>query len=221
MSERRLLSLLIDRDSGFIPDFYIERQLIPCFEDGPALFLPFLLMQIAPLGFFFNGEPWKYPLLRHQQEKVSALEKKVWLTTSGDAGLEWDVHPKKKRPIGERLSLLAAGHVYGEEILCDPPKIDQMDVSDGAICLTFANVPGGIVCTDPAVPELIVKREGQKLAGYEVRFQGDQMILTSDQVREGDAIEVLYAMEPYYESSIYNQAGIPALPARLPKENLS
>ena len=133
--------------------------------------------------------------------------------------MEWDVHPKKKRPIGERLFLLAAGHVYGEEILCDPPWIERMEVSDGAICLTFANVPGGIVCTDPAVPELTVKREGQPLSGYEIRFEREQMILTSDQVCAGDALEVLYAQEPYYESSIYNRALIPALPARLPKEN--
>ena len=133
--------------------------------------------------------------------------------------MEWDVHPKKKRPIGERLFLLAAGHVYGEEILCDSPEIEKMEVSDGAICLTFVNVPGGIVCTDPAVPELTVKREGQPLSGYEIRFQGDRMILFSDQVHTGDAVEVLYAQEPYYKSSIYNQAGIPARPARFPKEN--
>ena len=194
-------------------------QLIRCWRDTWREDLPFLLVQIAPLGFFFNGEPWKYPLLRYQQEKISGREKKVWLTTSGDAGMEWDVHPKNKRPVGERLCLLAAGHVYGEEILCDPPEIKKMEVSDGAICLTFVNVPGGIVCTDPEVPELLVKREGQQLSGYEIRFQGDRMILFSDQVYAGDAVEVLYAQEPYYESSIYNQAGIPALPARFPQEN--
>ena len=194
-------------------------RLIRCWRDTWQEELPFLIVQIAPLGFFFNGEPWKYPLLRRQQEKVSHREEGVWLTTSGDAGLEWDVHPKNKRPIGERLALLAAGHVYGEEILCDPPRINRMEVSDGAVTLTFANVPGGIVCTDPDVPELIVRREGRQLAGYEIRFQGDQMILSSDQVRAGDTVEVRYALEPYYESSIYNRAGIPALPAGFREED--
>ena len=194
-------------------------QLIRCWRDIWQEELPFLIVQIAPLGFFFNGEPWKYPMLRHQQEKVSDREEKVWLTTSGDAGLEWDVHPKKKRPIGERLFLLAAGHVYGEEILCDPPRMERMEVSDGQILLTFANGSGGIICTNPAVPELIVKREGQPLAGYEIRYEGNQMILSSDQVHAGDALEVLYAQEPYYESSIFNQALIPARPARFPKES--
>ena len=190
-------------------------QLIRCWRDTWQEELPFLVVQIAPLGFFFNGEPWKYPLLRRQQEKVAGREKRVWLTTSGDVGLEWDVHPKRKRPIGERLALLAAGHVYGDEVLCDPPQMVRMEVLDGGIRLAFANVAGGIVCTDPTVPELAVMREGQQLGGSKIRFEGDQLILSNGQVHAGDALEVRYAQEPYYESSIFNQAHIPALPAEL------
>ena len=172
--------------------------------------------QIAPLGFFFNGEPWKYPLLRRQQEKVSAREEKVWLTASGDAGLEWDVHPKNKRPIGERLALLAAGHVYGEKILCDPPKMVSMEVSDGQILLAFANASGGLACTNAAVPELKILLDGKQLTDCTISLSDARMIISSPQIHPESRIELLYAQEPYYESSIFNQAGIPALPAALP-----
>lgn len=40
----------------------------------------------------------------------------------GDTGMQWDNHPKNKKSIGNRLVLLARGHVYGKNLLCDPPE---------------------------------------------------------------------------------------------------
>ena len=75
-------------------------------------------------------------------ELVSRTVPNAWMTTSGDAGMQWDIHPKCKKPIGQRLALLALGHVYGKELLCDAPELLQAEKRDGGISLRFAHAEG-------------------------------------------------------------------------------
>lgn len=192
-------------------DVMLER-LIRCWRDLWDEELPFLVVQIAPLGYFFNGEPWRYPLLREQQDKVCGDLDGVWLTTSGDTGIEWDVHPKRKRPVGRRLVLLARGHVYGEEILCDPPELAGVEVGEGRLALAFENAAGGLVCDDPSLPELVCSVDGQAVEDARISLEGSTVVVASERIRPGATVEASYACEPWYVSHLFNGEGIPAKP---------
>ena len=85
--------------------------------------LPFLLVQLAPFEAWMDGTGKDYPIVRECQEAVANRVPGVYLCSSSDCGMRWDIHPKHKRPIGERLALLALGHIYRRDILCDAPVL--------------------------------------------------------------------------------------------------
>ncbi len=85
--------------------------------------LPFLFVQLAPFGQWLGGTGVEYPELRKQQERVSQEVAHTWMASIGDAGMLDDIHPKHKRPVGERLAELALGHVYERPELCRVPGL--------------------------------------------------------------------------------------------------
>ena len=85
--------------------------------------LPFLLVQLP------GWENWldspgnlDYMTIRKCQEMVARTVDHAWLCSISDAGERMDIHPKNKKVVGERLALLARGHVYGESLLCEDRK---------------------------------------------------------------------------------------------------
>lgn len=83
------------------PEVYatVFSQMIRCWRDLWGEELPFLFVQLAPFEKWLFTSGREYPLLRQQQELVSKTVPGVWMTTSGDAGMQWDIHPKEKKPI--------------------------------------------------------------------------------------------------------------------------
>ncbi len=187
-------------------------QMIRCWRDLWQDELPFLLTQIAPLGFWFSGTPDAYPEIREKQELVAKHVPKVWMTTIGDVGLQWDVHPKKKRPVGERLALLAFGHVYGEKILCDPPECVDMIVENGQVVLKFTNADGGLVQNGERIPALECSRNGSLLKNYAVEADGETIKITCKAIRIDDQVDVKFAMALYHEENVLNKSGVPVKP---------
>lgn len=74
---------------------------------------PFYYCQIAP--FDYPRIDWNYnsAFLREQQAKVELSTPNTAMAVLMDAGLEYGIHPRKKREAGERLALLALKNTYG------------------------------------------------------------------------------------------------------------
>lgn len=195
-------------------------QMIRCWRDLWGEEIPFLITQIAPLAFWFSGTPDAYPLIREKQELVAEHVPNVWMTTIGDAGMEWDVHPKKKRPVGERLALLAMGHIYGEAILCDPPKCTEMIVEDEKVILKFANAEAGLIQNGETISALECNRYGQPMEDYTAIAEGEAITISSETIKAGDEIDIKFAMAPYHEVNVYNRLGIPIRPFHMESSKL-
>lgn len=72
---------------------------------------PFYYCQIAP--FDYSTTDWKdSQLLREQQAKAETMIPNARMAVLMDAGLEYCIHPRKKRQAGERLALLALANTY-------------------------------------------------------------------------------------------------------------
>lgn len=165
--------------------------------------LPFLVVQLAPFGTWMHCAGDAYPIVRKCQEAVAEAVPGVYLCSSSDSGMRWDIHPKHKRPIGERLALLARGHIYGEDILCDAPAFCGVSRRGGEAVLQFKNAAGLHIKGD-AVNALLVN--GQPCSG---RVENDCLVIS---LPEGGMWRIEFANTGYYEVNLYNGANIPAVP---------
>ena len=72
---------------------------------------PFYYCQIAPYDYSLID--WKdSQYLREQQAMAETMIPNARMAVLMDAGLEYGIHPRKKRQAGERLAILALSHTY-------------------------------------------------------------------------------------------------------------
>ncbi len=171
--------------------------------------MPFLFVQLAPFGEMLGTTGVHFPEVRRQQEKVSKSIPNTYMISTSDAGMYWDVHPKHKRVIGERLALMASGKIYGEDVLCDAPEFVEAKRTSVGIDLIFTNADG-------------LKIKGEKVNdltvtdAYIQEVSVDQFEVTDNVLHLiGDfpeSVTITFATTPYYEVNLYNAADIPAKP---------
>lgn len=80
---------------------------------------PFYFCQIAPYDYSLIDWHYNSAYLREQQAKAETMLPDCRMAVLMDAGLEYGIHPRKKRLAGERLALLALANTYGQKGLPD------------------------------------------------------------------------------------------------------
>lgn len=173
--------------------------------------LPFLLVQLAPFGDWMTCSGEKYPIIRECQEEISKEMDDVWMASIGDCGMEHDIHPKNKQPVGERLALLARGHVYGESVLCDAPELESVCQNEEEITLQFRYAQGLYLDGKKINGLELWDEDGGKLDVNRVLVREDQLILYSSP----NVKKISFAQTGYYEINLYNAAHIPVKPFKV------
>jgi len=190
-------------------------SLIRCWRDLWKEELPFLFVQLAPFRQWLMANGSRFPELRAQQDGVLEHVSKTGMAVITDSGMEWDIHPKFKRPVGERLALLARGMVYGEDILFEAPKLVSGELENGKLILEFAYAEGGLILKGLNVNALKIIQDDENITEYVCTVSDRKVILESNMFKLGKSIEVSIACTDYYEVNLYNKAGIPARPGKI------
>gem|GEM_PF-66494 len=100
--------------------------------------LPVIEVQLPGL----DREEW--PAFRESQAAALGLQG-VEMVTTLDVGNPTDVHPRRKRPVGERLARVALETVYERDLFGRPPMLDGTASLDGSsIEVTIAHVGSGL-----------------------------------------------------------------------------
>lgn len=175
--------------------------------------LPFLIVQLPGFETWLDGGNFEYDVIRDAQEYVTKTVPNTYLCSISDAGEQYDIHPKNKKIVGERLALLARGHVYGEDILCDAPTAKGMKLKGKQAVIYFDNAKGGLLLNGDKVNALCVMAD-EKEAEYAVKICDEKLILEF----ENDGItkvKVCFAKDKFYIVNLYNKAGVPAIPFTL------
>ena len=94
---------------------------------------PFLFVQLAPFGIWLECTSENYSVVREKQQLVSDTVPNTGMVSIMDIGSYYDIHPKEKMEVGRRLALLARGKVYGEDILCESPRLINAEKTDTAL----------------------------------------------------------------------------------------
>ena len=186
--------------------------------------LPFLFVQLAPLERWQDSDGSRYALIRAAQQQAADTVPGVGMAVISDVGMRWDIHPKKKQPVGYRLALQACRRVYGEDILCEAPTLAEAWAEPGAIRLRFDHAGEGLYLTErlpdgtPADPYRLggvaLTLDGAPLdaAALDAAAQGDTVTLRGAALHPG-VLTVAVGCGGWYAVNLYNSAGLPARPA--------
>jgi sialate O-acetylesterase len=133
-----------------------------------------------------------------------------------DSGERDEIHPKYKKPVGERLARLALAQVYGHDIAARGPLLTEAEKRDGNVLLTFDHAGTGLKTSDgkAGIP-------GFEVAGADGKFHPATANITGTNTVElvcpevADPAAVRYAWAAWVEPSVTleNSDGLPAEPA--------
>ncbi|UCS93366.1 sialate O-acetylesterase [Echinicola marina] len=178
--------------------------------------LPFYMVQVAP--FFYDIEDPKmadYAFFREAQEEVTALGNTEMVVTM-DVGEAKDLHPKNKKPIGERLARTALNRYYGElQVDYQGPQLMDVEYDKGKAVVSFKteSIKSGLQTNDGMPPKFFqVAGADQVFYPAQAVIEGNQVVLSSKEVKK--PVAVRYAFTNYPVTNLENKAGIPAVPFR-------
>ncbi len=97
---------------------------------------PFYYCQIAPYDYSLINWSGSH-LLREQQLKAETMISNARMAVLMDAGLEYGIHPRKKRLAGERLALLALSNTYGTGGLPDFATYSSVEFKGDTAIVAF------------------------------------------------------------------------------------
>lgn len=172
--------------------------------------IPFILVQLA--SFEYMVEPLNFVPIRAIQEKLTKKMKKVWLACAMDVGMQYDIHPKRKRPVGERLALQALSKVYGYPILADSPSMEYCKKEGSKLFIKFANCGKGLEIHGEQPKTVDVKINEKIINDLKICVQDDLMIISFPELESNDPVTVEFCQHPFCEDTVYNSAGLPLLP---------
>ena len=174
--------------------------------------LPFLFVQLAPFRRWLACTGARWPEIRAAQQWTADNVSRTAMAVITDAGMEWDIHPKDKRPVGERLALLAEHYVYGENVLCEAPRMRRVTVGRSRIDIDFDHAGDGLILDGPVINALEIYQNGYPAAILRCEAEGARAAVYCDGLRPAVPTEVRLAWRDYYQVNLRNSAGIPARP---------
>jgi len=130
-----------------------------------------------------------------------------------DLGDPKDVHPHKKREVGERLALWALGTTYKEPTEYSGPLFASMKIEDNSIRLQFTHAASGLEARgDSILHGFAVAGEERKFHWAEAHIEGDVVVVSSADVAKPVAVRYAWGDSPV--CNLFNKDGLPASPFR-------
>ena len=185
------------------------RTLFPAFVEGwrkswqnPDM--PFYFVQLPG----YNNENW--PQFRQAQLDCAKKIRNCGMVVSEGCGDEKDIHPKIKKPIGDRLAIAAAAEVYGQKHIPYGPVFKDMKVNSGKAEISFDYCGSGLMLKSDKTDSFEIAGADKVFTKADVELKNDKLILWSDKVKEPKYVR--YAFCPNPDMVLFNKEGLPASP---------
>ncbi len=196
--------------AGIYKDVFLD--LVKCWRETWNDDLPFITAQLAPFEAWLESNGDNYPEIRKQQW-LAAQEEGIYMISTSDVGMRFDIHPKKKRPVGERMALMAESEVYKLEVLGHAPEGEKAVKEERGISILFKHVGDGLhICGNHPNALEIKTKDGKGAEILSCKIEKDKLYIEIKDFSPKEKYAVMFAKTPYYEVNIYNSAKIPAIP---------
>ena len=166
--------------------------------------MPFHFVQLSSIA----RPTW--PHFRDVQRRLAEEIPHCGMAVSSDHGDSLDVHPRHKRPIGERLARIALHHDYGySHVASSGPAIRHAERDGEYLVLRFDH-GCGMNSSDgqPLRTFEVADEHGQYHPADEVEVRGNTIRLHSKHVRYPHRAR--YGWQPFTRANLINAAGLPA-----------
>ena len=176
--------------------------------------MPFLFVQLPGFGDY-NYLPSESEWAKFREAQAKSLSvSNTAMAVAIDVG-EWnDIHPDKKKPVGERLALAAEKIAYNEDIVYSGPAYQSQKIEGNKIIISFTNVGSGLTTNDDEPPaEFAIAGDDKKFFWADAVIDGDKIIVSSDDVPNPKYVRYAWADSPV-NPNLMNKEGLPAAPFR-------
>lgn len=162
---------------------------------------PFYFVQLSSL----NRPSWPY--FRDAQRELQKTVKNTWMAVSSDLGDSLDVHPKRKKEVGDRLALLALKHTYHKNITAEGPKALMATIKGNEVVISFDSAKLFTANQkDPEGFELVTDQ------GIHIKSKGrivnNKMIIPIPPNKKIKG--VVYGWQPFTQANLVNEVNLPA-----------
>ncbi len=167
--------------------------------------MPFFFVQIAPHSSI-------HPSFREAQQRIWENTPHTAMAVTTDVGNEFNIHPLKKRPVGERLALAARALSYGEDVEYSGPVFEKMSVDGSRAVLSFTHHGKGLMAKGDHLTGFTIAGADGKFLPASAVINGQTIVVTSDKVTQPSAVRYGWATMP--DGNLFNKDGLPAPPFR-------
>lgn len=173
---------------------------------------PFVQVQLPNITYSDNR-----PLARVRENQMSMqkLLPNVGVAVTMDVGSNKTIHPTNKKPVGQRLALLAMNIMYPEmELECYSPSYSSHTIEGNKFIIKFDNVYEGLQTTDSSAPSAFkICGDDKVFVDAQAEITGpDEITVWSDSISNPAAVRYAWSNTPAINLTGGN--GLPCCPFR-------
>ena len=171
---------------------------------------PFLYVQLAPWAKYPEGN--LEGIWEAQRLSLSIPNTGMVVTTDLVPDLN-DIHPPRKKEVGERLALWALAKTYGQDKLVHSgPLFKSAKVEEGKIRVSFDHVGSGLMARNEKPLDSFQIGNADGFVPAQAKIDGDTVLVWSDDVPK--PLYVRFGWKNTAQPNLVNKEGLPASPFR-------
>ncbi|MDE6140426.1 MAG: sialate O-acetylesterase [Alistipes sp.] len=204
------------------PTTYADKlaTLIESWREMAGSDLPFFYVEIAPYDYGGGESPDSYPgsgaLLREQQQMVMSMVDGTGMVSTNDLVYDWErdqIHPRRKREVGERLALWALRE-YGYPTQPLGLVFDHAEREGNAMRVYYKNAHDRLSLEGDICGFEVCGEDGRFYTAKAKRDDFNSATLTVWAEEVTEPVAVRYGFRNFLPGNVRNNWGLPALPFR-------
>ena len=164
--------------------------------------LPFYFVQLS------SHDRSSWPAFRNSQRLLMSKLENTGMAVCSDFGDRYDVHPRHKKAVGQRLARWALHDLYGLDVVPSGPLFKSIETKGNAIFVSFDYAEGLHASDGKALRTFeIAEQEGQFVSAN-AEVVGNQVKVWNDSIQNPRFVR--YGWQPTTDANLVNGDDLPA-----------
>jgi sialate O-acetylesterase len=165
----------------------------------------FYFVQIAPYKY---GRQCEGVLIREQQSRMLSIPGTGMVVISDAVGNVEDIHPKLKKPVGDRLANMALAIDYKRPLLgYQSPVYKSMQVEKGKVRISFDYAQIGLISQGGDPKQFMIAGEDRKFFPAVAKIDGGTVVVSAKEVK--NPVAVRFSWDNTSIPNLFNKEGLP------------